>query len=83
MTETLERKIDRINEKISTLLKKEDKEKITWVKVSVITGLTGWDHEKMRQARENGYVKFKTENGKFWYALESLSSVWFNHKKTA
>jgi hypothetical protein len=65
----LERKIDKLIEKAYRPL---------WVKARVITGLTAWNNEKMRQARENGYVEYeeRKEGDKkvFWYNLNSLDS---------
>lgn len=46
--------------------------KKTWVKVAIIAQRTGWNNEKMRQARDNGLVKYKKENGKFFYDLDSI-----------
>jgi hypothetical protein len=43
----------------------------TWVKVSEVVRLTGWDKEEMRRARENGYIEFRTKNG-FEYLVESI-----------
>lgn len=63
----LERKIDMLNEL---------RRKPIWVKASVITGLTKWNAEKMRQARERGYIKYEErtqdEKRSFFYDLNSL-----------
>lgn len=69
--------VKRMDAKLTTLLNREPK--VTWVRASVITELTGWNNEKMRKARENGYVKFKKEGG-YWYNLGSLNQVFI--KKT-
>lgn len=58
-------------QRIERKLDKQAKPKKQWVKVGVVTKATGWDHEKMRQARENNYIDYKRENG-FWYDLNSL-----------
>ena len=72
----LERKIDKLIEKAYRPL---------WVKASVVTGLTQWNAEGMRQARENGYIEYKTietgEKKEFWYNLNSLDSRFI--KRTA
>lgn len=62
-------------------LRKRDKEekKSHWVKASVIKKATGWDYEGMRKAREHGYVKYKKENGGFFYDLSSIHEI--HHKK--
>lgn len=49
-------------------LKKE-----TWVRVSVVQELTGWEgKEKMRWARENNLVVFNKNKG---YLLESIPAM--------
>lgn len=49
------------------------KRKETWVKVGIIRQLTGWDKEKMRNARLFGTVVFKKEGGVFFYLVESVA----------
>lgn len=73
MEKQLLERLDRIERKLSMLM--QEKKKETWVKAPVITGMTGWDGNKMRRARENGYIKFKKDNGCFFYDVESLHSV--------
>lgn len=46
----------------------------TWIKVSDVVRLTGWDKERLRRARLNGEIKFKDDNGRF-YLLESISTI--------
>lgn len=54
-------------------LLKAEKAKETWVSVSVITGLTGWNHRDMTKARQQGLVKYrKNDNGGYDYLLQSL-----------
>lgn len=71
----LERKIDMLIEKAYRPL---------WVKATVITGLTGWNNEKMRQARENNQIEFEAreKNGvkTIWYNLNSLDSRFIKQK---
>lgn len=43
-----------------------------WVKSSVIIELTGWNKEKMRSARDNGLITWKTDDKGYWYDLNSL-----------
>jgi hypothetical protein len=72
--------IARLEKKLDQLLSlvKENK-KPTWVRASVITSLTGWSAEKMRQARENGYVKYKESEGSYLYDLNSINDKFFKH----
>lgn len=63
----IERKLDRLTKLV------EQKQKPLWVKAAVITGLTGWNNEKMRSARENGYIDWKKDDAGFWYDLQTLS----------
>lgn len=65
----LEKDIKRIDLKLTALL---GRKKETWVKAKWIQSLTGWDGEKMRQAREDGLIQFRVENG-YEYLLESLN----------
>ena len=61
----------RIDSKLTTLLNRPKKE--TWVRVFFIQDLTGWDAQRLRQARESGCIEWrKGENG-FEYLLESLN----------
>jgi hypothetical protein len=47
--------------------------KKTWVKVGWIVYLTGWNLNKMRQARDQGLIQFrKTKEGTYEYLLESI-----------
>jgi hypothetical protein len=64
---------ERINKKLNLLLETQMKE--TWVSVGWITDLTGWDYNRMRQARDQGIVKYKKERGRFLYLLESLPKI--------
>lgn len=49
--------------------------KRTWVKVSVITELTGWRYKSLQKARENGLIRFKIEDDCFFYLLESIPEM--------
>lgn len=61
----------RLEKKVDRLLKLMQPRPM-WVRASVITSLTGWTNQKMRQARENGYIEYKEEDG-LWYNLTSLN----------
>ena len=74
--ETIERDLKIIRKRIDLLLEKPAKQ--TWVGVSVITDLTGWEgREKLRWARENGLVKFDRDKG---YLLESIPEIYIIKK---
>jgi hypothetical protein len=66
----IKREFDRLNKKLNQLAatKKE-----TWVSPGWITDITGWNNEKLRQAREQKLIEFKRSNGGGWlYKLESI-----------
>lgn len=69
---TLEQRIERL-EKIAFTKTK------TWVKAGKIMELTGWSHEGMRKAREQGLVQFTKENG-FWYLIESINPMFLKEQ---
>lgn len=80
--------IDKRLEKLEKLIRlMGQKEKKNWVPVSVINELTGWNNEKMRSARENGYIQYKIltekKDGKevrhFKYLLESIPDVFIKY----
>lgn len=56
--------------RIERMLSESKKER--WVKARIITGLTGWDNNKMRQARNGGAIKWKRDRDGIWYDLNSL-----------
>lgn len=71
MPETIEKKLERIDSKLTALLNKPKKQ--TWIGVSVVSEITGWKgREKMRWARENGLIVFDKERG---YLLESIPEI--------
>ena len=49
----------------------KDKKQV-WAKVSKVKELTGWDHEGMRKARDNGYISWEKREGEIWYDLNSI-----------
>lgn len=69
----LKQQLDRIERKLSVISSEKKK---TWVKVGWVTDLTGWDREKMRQAREQGLVEFKDDavKGRL-YNIDSIPKV--------
>lgn len=81
-TEILEikRTQQRIDSKLTTLLNRAPKE--TWVSVGFITDLTGWNGEKMRQAREQHIIEYRKGSCGYEYKLESLPSQFIIKKST-
>lgn len=74
--ETIERDLKIIRKRLDLMIDKKAKQ--TWVGVSVVTDLTGWEgREKLRWARENGLVKFDREKG---YLLESIPEIYIIKK---
>ncbi len=74
-----EQYIKRLERKLDQALKNTRKE--TWVGATVITELTGWDHQKMRRMRDQGVIKFKKlQDHKLIYLLESLPEVFIRPK---
>ncbi len=72
----VEKKVDRLYNLLSVPKKQ------TWVKAYIVQDLTGWDKFFMQKARQNGLVKFRNDNGKFTYLLESIDDR-FLIRKTA
>lgn len=75
---TIESRLDRIDKKLNTLL--ADSRKQQWVKVSFIQDATGWDREKMRQARNQGIVKWEKRKDGFFYDLNSIPPAFLKQK---
>lgn len=73
----IKREFERLNKKLNALAAKETK--ATWVPPSWITDLTGWDKEKLRQARNANIIEFKASDGGGWlYKLESIPEQFIN-----
>lgn len=67
----IEKKLDRIDAKLSAILNKPAKDH--YVGVSVITEITGWKgREKLRWARDNGLVEYDRKKG---YKLSSIPEI--------
>lgn len=79
MDAEIKQEFNRLNAKLNTLMGSSKKE--TWVKVGFVTDLTGWDREKLRQARDQGLIEFKKTKDGWFYKLESIPEVFI--KKTA
>lgn len=78
--EKLLKHVERIDHKLTVLLNRPPKQ--TWVKVSAITEITGWNNEKMRRARENKMVQYRKAEKGFEYLIESIPEI-FITKQTA
>lgn len=81
MDRDLKIELDRINKKLNALAAGHSK--ATWVSAGFITDLTGWDKEKLRQAREQKIVEVKRSTGGGWlYKLESIPDIFIKQKVT-
>lgn len=67
----LEQKLDRIERLIKS--QQQAKSAGTWAGPSWITEITGWDKERLRQAREQSIIQFRRSKGGGWeYKIDSL-----------
>jgi hypothetical protein len=64
--------IAKLEKRIARLERQLKAKKSEWVKSPIITKLTGWDANKMRLARNNGYINWKKDSNGFWYDLNSI-----------
>lgn len=79
MDAELKRRLDRIDEKLTTLL---GRKKETWVGPRWLTKLTGWNNEDLRQAREQNIVEYKASEGGGWlYRLESVPEAFIKYSR--
>jgi hypothetical protein len=62
----LQQTLDKIAEKV---------EKPCWVKAGFLTEKTGWNNEKLRQARAQGIVEWEKRETGFWYNINSVPQV--------
>ena len=73
MDKETKEQFERLNKKLNDLLAAQRKVSETWVGPSFVTDLTGWNFEKMRQARQNKMIEFKrSPGGGYLYKLESI-----------
>jgi len=70
MDAEIKQEFNRLHAKLNNLMAAQKKE--TWIKVGFLTELTGWNNEKLRQAREQGIVKRKKTPEGWFYLLESV-----------
>jgi phosphoenolpyruvate synthase/pyruvate phosphate dikinase len=74
--------IAKLEKRIARLERQLKAKKSEWVKSPIITKLTGWDANKMRIARNNGYIQWKKNTTGFWYDLSSINEKFLNKKST-
>lgn len=79
---TTEQKIEQIYQRVLRI-EQANRPRSTWVSVSFITLLTGWNREQMRKAREQGIIEYReNKTGGLEYKVESIPEQ-FLLKKTA
>lgn len=82
MDRELKLELDRINKKLNALAAAQSK--ATWVSAGWITRITGWDHEKLRQARNQKIIEYKKSEGGGWlYKLESIPELFIKQKQAS
>jgi hypothetical protein len=82
MDRELKAEFERLNKKMNALAAEVRKE--TWVTVGWVTDLTGWDGEKLRQAREQKIIEFKkSSSGGYLYKLESIPEIFIKQKQAS
>lgn len=75
------RELKRIQRQLDKLL--EVQTKAMWAKVAFVQSLTGWDAEKLRQAREQGLVEWKKDEKLGWlYNLNSIPKIFIRENNT-
>jgi hypothetical protein len=72
-----------LKNRVARLERQLKAKKSEWVKSPIITKLTGWDANKMRIARNNGYIQWKKNTTGFWYDLSSINEKFLIKKAPA
>jgi hypothetical protein len=75
------RELTRINDKLNKIV--AGQQKSTWVSPLFITDLTGWDKEKLRQARQQNIVECKRDGRGWLYKLESVPEQFIIKKQAS
>ena len=78
----LKRRFDRIDKKLSLLLQQQKKSE-TWVKVSSVQELTGWNRDQLRRMRDHGVIVSKKNDKGIWYLLESINPLFLKNRTYA
>lgn len=82
MDRELKQQFELINKKLNALA--AGQLKATWIPPGWVTDITGWDKEKLRQARDQNIVEFKrSPGGGYLYKLESIPEIFIKQKQSA
>lgn len=82
MDQDLKRELSRIQRQLAELTAIKKKE--TWVSCSWVSMITGWNKEKLRQARNQKIVEYKeSETGGYLYKLESIPEQFIKQKQAS
>jgi hypothetical protein len=46
--------------------------KRNWAKIGFVRHLTGFDHEEMRNLREQKLIEWEEKDGVFWYDIDTI-----------
>ena len=71
----LKRGLDRVNEKLTTLLVRKEQQKITLVKIGIVQRLTGLNKDGMRTARNSNLIRQVKNKDGIFYELESMNRI--------
>lgn len=81
MDADIKREFDRLHKEIKVLTAAPKKS--TWVGPGWVTDLTGWNKEKLRQARDANIIEFKrSDAGGYLYKLESIPEIFIKQIQT-
>ena len=80
MDQETKREFERLHREIKAL--KATQQKSTWVSPGWVTDLTGWNNEKLRQARDQKILEYKrSQGGGYLYKLESIPEIFIKQKQ--
>lgn len=79
MEPDIKREFERLHREIKAL--KAIETKTTWVGPGWVTDLTGWNNEKLRQARDQKIIEYKrSQGGGYLYKLESIPEIFIKQQ---
>lgn len=82
MDQDIKREFERLYRELKSL--KATQGKATWVGPGWVTDLTGWNNEKLRQARDQKIVEYKrSDGGGYLYKLESIPEIFIKQKQAS
>jgi len=82
MEPEIKREFEKLHKKLNDMMASE--RKATWVGPGWVTDITGWNNEKLRQARDQHIVEFKrSEGGGYVYRLESIPEIFILKNKAS